>query len=198
MPLPALHERFVPAAAKMASTPELSLRGPEGAVAISGRQRRSLYKAAAREKNVAALTAQPLAALPPYGCGVPLAGSERHAGWQWLRHKFSGARPPDLSLRGPEGAVAISGRQRRSLYKAAAREKNVAALPERPVGTSNWYRTSLKREWPPICHCEGASRLWQSREGSHDFVGTCLLSTRVLRDSHVASLLGMTIRGLAP
>ena len=50
MPLPALHERFVPAAAKMASTPELSLRGPEGAVAISGRQRRSLYKAAAREK----------------------------------------------------------------------------------------------------------------------------------------------------
>ena len=56
MPLPALHERFVPAAAKMASTPELSLRGPEGAVAISGRQRRSLCKAAAREKNVAALS----------------------------------------------------------------------------------------------------------------------------------------------
>ena len=26
---------------------------------------------------VAALTAQPLAALPPYGCGVPLAGSDR-------------------------------------------------------------------------------------------------------------------------
>ena len=65
MPLPALHERFVPAAAKMASTPELSLRGPEGAVAISGRQRRSLCKAAAREKNVAALR-------------------ERLAGWQYL------------------------------------------------------------------------------------------------------------------
>ena len=28
-------------------------------------------------RPVAALTAQPLAALPPYGCGVPLAGSER-------------------------------------------------------------------------------------------------------------------------
>ena len=27
--------------------------------------------------SVAALTAQPLAALPPYGCGVPLAGCER-------------------------------------------------------------------------------------------------------------------------
>ena len=28
-------------------------------------------------ESVAALTAQPLAALPPYGCGVPLAGCER-------------------------------------------------------------------------------------------------------------------------
>ena len=27
--------------------------------------------------GVAAVTAQPLAALPPYGCGVPLAGSDR-------------------------------------------------------------------------------------------------------------------------
>ena len=27
--------------------------------------------------TVAALTAQPLAALPPYGCGVPFTGSER-------------------------------------------------------------------------------------------------------------------------
>ena len=50
--------------------------------------------------SVAALTAQPLAALPPYGCGVPLAGCERHAGWHYLRHKFIGARPPSLSFRG--------------------------------------------------------------------------------------------------
>ena len=35
MPRPALHERLVPAVAKMASTPKLSLRGPNGAVAIS-------------------------------------------------------------------------------------------------------------------------------------------------------------------
>ena len=48
-----------------------------------------------------------------------------------------------------------------------------------------------------ICHCEGASRLWQSREGSHDFVGTCLLSTRVLRDFHIASLPGMTNLGVS-
>ena len=32
--------------------------------------------------SVAALTAQPLAALPPYGCGVPFTGGERLAGWQ--------------------------------------------------------------------------------------------------------------------
>ena len=24
----------------------------------------------------------------------------------------------------------------------------------------------LKRQWPPICHCEGALRPWQSREGT--------------------------------
>ena len=28
--------------------------------------------------SIAALTAQPLAALPPYGCGVPFTGSDRH------------------------------------------------------------------------------------------------------------------------
>ena len=49
---------------------------------------------------VAALTAQPLAALPPYGCGVPLAGSERLAGWQYLRYVFYGVRSPGLSVRG--------------------------------------------------------------------------------------------------
>ena len=32
--------------------------------------------------------------------------SERHAGWQSLRHAFCGARPSSLSLRGPNGAVA--------------------------------------------------------------------------------------------
>ena len=58
--------------------------------------------------SVAALTAQPLAALPPYGCGVPLAGCERLAGWQSLRHAFCGARLSDLSLRGRYAPVAIS------------------------------------------------------------------------------------------
>ena len=59
-------------------------------------------------ESVAALTAQPLAALPPYGCGVPLAGCERLAGWQSLRHAFCGARLSDLSLLGRYAPVAIS------------------------------------------------------------------------------------------
>ena len=56
--------------------------------------------------TVAAFPAQPLAALPPYGCGVPLAGCERLAGWQVIGRHRRMHRFPDLSLRGPEGAVA--------------------------------------------------------------------------------------------
>ena len=64
--------------------------------------------------SVAALTAQPLAALPPYGCGVPLAGCERP--WQ---------------LQIPVYPADRTGHQ--------------------------------------ICHCEGALRPWQSREGTYVF-----------------------------
>ena len=104
MPLPAAHLQSVQAAVKMANAPDLSLRGPNGAVAISGRHLQPVQAAVktvcAEVWGVAAVTAQPLAALPPYGCGVPLAGSERHADWHFLRYAFCGARPPDLSLRG--------------------------------------------------------------------------------------------------
>ena len=63
----------------------------------------------------------------------------------------------------------------------------------RCIGAIN--RLSLKWHWPPNCHCEGALRPWQSREGSYVFAGSILLFNRVLRDSHVASLLGMTNLG---
>ena len=43
-----------------------------------------------------------------------------------------------------------------------------------------------------MCHCEAPKGPWQSREGSYDFAAAFLSSSRVLRDSHVASLLGMT------
>ena len=87
--------------------------------------------------GVAAVTAQPLAALPPYGCGVPFTGGDRH--WQLQIPAHSADR----------------------------------------TGSRN-------------CHCEGALRPWQSREGSYVFAGSTQLSGQVLRDSHVASLLGMT------
>ena len=60
----------------------------------------------------------------------------------------------------------------------------------RCIGAIN--RLSLKWRWPQNCHCEGALRPWQSREGSYVFAGSAQLSGQVLRDSHVASLLGMT------
>ena len=63
----------------------------------------------------------------------------------------------------------------------------------RCIGAIN--RLSLKWHWPQNCHCEGALRPWQSREGSYVFAGSILLFNRVLRDSHVASLLGMTNLG---
>ena len=85
-------------------------------MAISGRHCRPIQ--AVEETytpiaSVAALTAQPLAALPPYGCGVPLAGSERLAGWQYSGHVFYGMRPPSLSFRGAKPDVAISSRHYR-------------------------------------------------------------------------------------
>ena len=96
--------------------PDLSLRGPKGAVAISGRHCRLVPAAVKTEPVptglVAALTAQPLAALPPYGCGVPFTGGERHvrgnstAGGHWCT-----SRSPDVSLRGAKrrGNLAVPG-----------------------------------------------------------------------------------------
>ena len=152
----------------MGKVSDLSLRGRFAPVAISGRHCRFVPTAGQthapcrggacpsrhciddRNKlpintyqpiaSVAAVTAQPLAALPPYGCGVPFTGGERH--WQLQIPAHSADR----------------------------------------TGSRN-------------CHCEGALRPWQSREGSYVFAGSILLFNRVLRDSHVASLLGMTNLG---
>ena len=154
-PGPATHLQFVQAAVKMENAPDLSLRGPNGAVAISGRHLQPVQAAVktvcAEVWGVAAVTAQPLAALPPYGCGVPLAGSERHADWHFLRYAFCGARPPDLSLRG--------GR--------------------RPT-------------WRPERAARGSALGVQSRKALTISPIAFPRCSRVLRDSHVASLLGMT------
>ena len=47
------------------------------------------------------------------------------------------------------------------------------------------YRPSLKWDALPNCHCEGASRPWQSHAPTSEFAEVALLSTRVLRDCHV-------------
>ena len=94
--------------------------------------------------SVAAVTAQPLAALPPYGCGVPLAGNERPAGWQYLRHKFIGAMPSSLSLRGGRRPTWQS-RSTRPDYRKAIGE-NAAAFPRlHPKGTSSRFALRAPR-----------------------------------------------------
>ena len=51
--------------------------------------------------SVAAVTAQPLAALPPYGCGVPFTGGDRPARCNsTAQGHWCTARHPDVSLRG--------------------------------------------------------------------------------------------------
>ena len=136
-PGPALRGRFVPAAAKMASTSELSLRGRFAPVAISGRHLQGVQGIDKTHKpiaSVAALTAQPLAALPPYGCGVPFTGSERLWQPQVLQQRFGGSRPPDLSLRGgrrptwQSRSTMSDNKQTSANSRAVAGDSHVASL----------------------------------------------------------------------
>ena len=53
-------------------------------------------------------------------------------------------------------------------------------------------RGGQRPTWRPEREARGSALGVQSREGSYVFAIAYLLSTMVLRDSHVASLLGMT------
>jgi len=115
-----------------------------------------------KSQPVAAARRGPWAALPPYGCGVPFTGGERHWQLQIPAHSADSTR----YCRGADSRV---------------RRK-----------TPGWYRLALKRLQPPGLSLRGGRRpTWQSREGSYVFAGSTQLSGQVLRDSHVASLLGM-------
>ena len=117
----------------MVNAPDLSLRGPNGAVAISGRHLQFVQsndKTYQPIASVAAVTAQPLAALPPYGCGVPFTGSDRLAGWQCLQRKFIGAMPSSLSLRGGRRPTWQSRSTRPDHRKAIG--ENATAFPRLP------------------------------------------------------------------
>ena len=118
---------------------------------VSVRMNRPVASAAAipaqpagREENVAAVTAQPLAALPPYGCGVPFTGGERHAGWHYLRHKFIGARPPSLSFRG--------AKRRGNLLQPVT-------FSPRPTCYSTWYCEIATSAAPPRNDKSGSFRI---------------------------------------
>ena len=101
---------------KTATAPDLSLRGGHRPTWQSREGTSSSYKVPIKTyqpiASVAALTAQPLAALPPYGCGVPLAGSDRlvqshsTAGGHWCT-----AALPDVSLRGAKRRGALSAKR---------------------------------------------------------------------------------------
>ena len=98
--------------------------------------------------SVAALTAQPLAALPPYGCGVPFTGSERLACWQSLRHAFCGVRPSSLSLRGGQRPTWQSRSTRPDRGEAVG--ENVTAFPRlHPKGTSSRFALRAPRRFAP-------------------------------------------------
>ena len=91
----------------MCKAPKLAIaRRPQADVAISGRHFRFVQgtdKTYQPIASVAALTAQPLAALPPYGCGVPLAGSERLGGWQYCGTNSVAQCPQICHCEAPKG-----------------------------------------------------------------------------------------------
>ena len=136
--------------------------------------------------SVAALTAQPLAALPPYGCGVPFTGSERHWQLQILKqfrrpHPLleGSGRPlpaercrivqahvktvmnPDLSLRGARRRGNLSrGLPRWTGHRRTCvlTDLTVAALPERHVRDNSTAGGRWCTAAPPDVSLCGARR----------------------------------------
>ena len=176
MPLPAPHERLVPVAVTMVNAPDLSLRGRFAPVAISGRYLQFVQsndKTYQPIASVAAVTAQPLAALPPYGCGVPFTGVER----LWQLHISARLRrpcnAPGLSLRGgrrptwrPEraargSALGVQSRSTRLDYGKAIGE-TATACTRLPRAQSALAMTNLGalrgRRWCyQTCSCQWRS-----------------------------------------
>ena len=69
---------------------------------------------------------------------------------------------------------------------------SVAALIERLAGWQHVPHGFYGVKPPDLSLRGGRRPTWQSREGSYVFAGSAQLSGQVLRDSHVALLLGMT------
>ena len=115
--------------------------------------------------SVAALTAQPLAALPPYGCGVPFTGVERlvqensTAGGHWCT-----TAPPDVSLRGAKrrGNLAVLGRITGRSRRKRSCLPEIATAPSGPRNDKSEGIAPLN-----LCrdHCQSARRSLSAATG---------------------------------
>ena len=114
MPLPVMHLRNKQTIVKTVNAPNCHCE-QRSDVAISGRQLQFVQGVDKMHGPIASVAAL----------------SERHAGCQYLRHGFNGMRLPGLSLRGPNGAVAISGRQLRFRRGFPVIHSGTARLPRR-------------------------------------------------------------------
>ena len=96
---------------------------------------------------------------------------ERHTGWQYTLHCFYGARSPDLSLRGPIGAVAISCnslRFRRWLSCAPDGYCEIATSGFRPPRNDKPVCLTPPNHRPNTCYCQ-----WRSLSAATDAIGAC-------------------------
>ena len=166
MPGPALHERSVQAAVKTVKT-NCVCSGAHCA-AVGG-------FAALRMRR------------PLYGEGAPLAVANFEA------------VPPTMQF--PRFVIARPRRGRGNLGKALAVRtgcrKNAqtdcvcSGAQRAPLAVANFEAVPPAMQVPRFVIARSEAT-WQSRAGSYDFAAAFLSSSRVLRDSHVASLLGMT------
>ena len=107
--------------------------------------------------SVAALTAQPLAALPPYGCGVPFTGGER----LWQLHISARLRrpcnAPGLSLRGAKrrGNLAGPGWITGQLRRIRKLVREIATGAKRPRNDNSEVYTILTMACTDRQHCAG-------------------------------------------
>ena len=101
-----------------------------------------------------------------------LAGSDRLAGWQYLRYVFYGVRPPSLSFRGAKRRGNLAGPG----WITGKFRQNRDCLPEiatAPSGPRNDKSGNLhgRRNCFKICNCQ-----WRSGSAATDAIGLCVFS----------------------
>ena len=121
--------------------------------------------------------------------GLSLRGGRRPT-WQSREGTCSSYKPP-LKWCVPIVSVAAL-RERHAVWQSLRHTFCGARLPSLSL------RGGRRATWRPEREARGSALGVQSREGSYVFAGAFLLSTPVLRDCRVASLLAMTIRGPVP